>query len=396
MMSEGTTARRVIWMDPRFQARRPTTQSLYQALPHLLEKGWRIELWCLEHDALDARVNVVRLPQARWLRLLEPLWFWGMAWGKLIWKRMRDPRVELVHTTGPDMPGADVMSLHFHNRTWIQLQWQEKARSWKERLKLFHTLIGVIQETLALRSKRWRVILPVSEGLAARIRPTLPEDKQIRVLPNLLDERRFNPLVRERWRDQTRAAQQAREEDYVFCFVSTGHYQRKGLWSAVQALHTIRSWAQTQCGLAIQFWVIGVGEHALPRVQEHLQELAPDWAEWVHLIPPTPDVDPWYAASDAFLFPSRYETFSLVALEASACGLPLLVTPYDGQEMYLQEGVNGCLLPWEVEGMAERIQRFLKTDRWQMKPGPAASLSATEYAEVLDQTYQDLLNKACA
>ncbi|SKB05807.1 Glycosyl transferases group 1 [Prosthecobacter debontii] len=386
-----TSEKRVLWMDPRFQARRPTTQSLYQSLPDLLEKGWQVELWCLEHDTVDERVKVVTLPQARWLRLLEPLWFWALAWAKLTWKRACGESWDIVHTSGPDIPGADVMSLHFHNRTWIRLQWQENARTWKERLKVFHTLIGVTQESLALGSRRWRVILPVSEGLANRIRSSLPANKIVRVLPNLLDGQRFSPAVRERWREAGRATMQVSETDYVLSFVSTGHYQRKGLWAAVEALHAIRSQVHADCGLNLQFWVIGVSEHTVPSLRRRLDEIAPTWAEWVRLLPPTDEVERWYAAADAFLFPSRYETFSLVALEASACGLPILVTPYDGHEMYLQDGVNGCLLPWEIKAMSERLLQFFIHERFQMKPGPTASLSPADYAAVLDDSYRDLL-----
>jgi glycosyltransferase involved in cell wall biosynthesis len=143
--------------------------------------------------------------------------------------------------------------------------------------------------------------------------------------------------------------------------------------------------------LNLQFWVIGVSERTVPSLRKRLDEIAPNWAEWVRLLPPTGEVERWYATTDVFLFPSRYETFSLVALEASACGLPILVTPYDGHEMYLQDGVNGCLLPWEIQAMSERVWRFIIHERFQMKPGPAASLSAADYAEVLNDTYRDLL-----
>ncbi|MCW0219932.1 MAG: glycosyltransferase family 4 protein [Prosthecobacter sp.] len=382
----------VLWMDPCFQSGRPTTQSLFQALPSLLDKGWQVELWCLAHDQVDDRVKVVLLPRAAFLRLLEPLWFWLVAWCRLTWSRLRGVNWDIVHTTGPDIPGADVMSLHFHNRTWIGLQSREPAHSIKERLRVFHTMIGWAQETLTLNSKRWRVILPVSEGLATRIRPQLSVQKQVRVLPNVLDTSRFNPGVRTRWRDTLREEIHAMPQDYIFVFVSTGHYQRKGLWHAVKALNSCRLTAQEELGLNLRFLVVGAGERAQSSLIPRLDQTAANWREWLQLIPPTQQVERWYAGADAFLFPSLYETFSLVALEASACGLPLLITAYDGHEMYLEEGVNGCILPEDTEGMSTRILQFLRKDRHQMNPGPAHFIQGEGYADVLDQTYLEVMN----
>ncbi|MEN3940935.1 glycosyltransferase family 4 protein [Prosthecobacter sp. SYSU 5D2] len=379
-------------MDPAFRASRPTAQSLCLALPFLLEKGWQMELWCLHHDeALDPRVKVRLLPRARWLRLLEPLWFWLAAFCLLTIRRWRGHNEDIVHTSGPDIPGADVMSLHFHNRTWIGLQVHELSHSFKDRLKILHTVIGFIQETVALSSKRWRILLPVSEGLAKRVRPQLSPDKSVLVLPNLLDEKRFNLSVRPLHRAALRTRLQADDRDYIFIFVSTGHYHRKGLWPAARAIRACREMARKECGLNLRFLVVGAGDRAQQSLIPQLNELVPGWRDWIQLVPPVTDVESWYAASDAFLFPSRYETFSLVALEASACGLPLLITPYDGHEMYLKEGINGCLLPWDQEGVDACLADFLRSGRHSMKPGPASSLNAAAYAARLDEIYTGLL-----
>ncbi|TDU73403.1 glycosyltransferase involved in cell wall biosynthesis [Prosthecobacter fusiformis] len=394
--SAQTPAARLLWIDPFFQATRPTTQSLFQALPFVLEKGWPLELWCLDHDPLDARVKVVKLPHARVLRLLEPLWFWFMAWCRLSWLRLCGQSWAVVHTSGPDMAGADVMSLHFHNRTWLRLQWWEQADSFKDRLRILHTLIGVVQETFAFKSGRWRVILPVSEGLANRIRPQLAVGKRIHVLPNALDESRFHSGVRERHRESMRKEMQAQSQDYVFIFVSTGHYHRKGLMPALLTVQACRDMAREELGLNLRFWVVGAGERAQSALIPQLEQTIADWREWVQLVPPTQAVERYYAAADAFLFPSRYETFSLVALEAAACGLPLLVTAYDGHEMYLEDGINGFLMPWDREGMKERVTHFLRSGRHLLRPGPSECIHASGYAECLDRVYGDVIRERIA
>ena len=51
-----------------------------------------------------------------------------------------------------------------------------------------------------------------------------------------------------------------------------------------------------------------------------------------------------YAAADAFVLPTSYETFSLVTYEAAAAGLPLLVTRVSGVEDLLADGLNGWFI----------------------------------------------------
>jgi glycosyltransferase involved in cell wall biosynthesis len=71
------------------------------------------------------------------------------------------------------------------------------------------------------------------------------------------------------------------------------------------------------------------------------------------------DVCPYLWSADAFTFPSFYETFSLVAFEAAAAGLPLLVSQLNGVEDLLRDGENGILLERTPERVADGIKRFL-------------------------------------
>jgi len=50
-----------------------------------------------------------------------------------------------------------------------------------------------------------------------------------------------------------------------------------------------------------------------------------------------------YAAADAFVFPSRTDTFGVVLLEALACGLPVAAYPVTGPLDVVGESGAGCL-----------------------------------------------------
>ncbi len=69
-----------------------------------------------------------------------------------------------------------------------------------------------------------------------------------------------------------------------------------------------------------------------------------------------------YASADAFLFPSLWEGFGLVLLEAMASGLPVVSRPVGGAPEVVVQGRNGFL--YESEGEAvEALERVWSLDR---------------------------------
>jgi len=51
----------------------------------------------------------------------------------------------------------------------------------------------------------------------------------------------------------------------------------------------------------------------------------------------------YYRMADVFVFPSRWETFGLVMIEAMACGTPVAAYPCQGPEDVIDEGITGCM-----------------------------------------------------
>ena len=69
-------------------------------------------------------------------------------------------------------------------------------------------------------------------------------------------------------------------------------------------------------------------------------------AERVMLFPPQPQarLADFYAAADVVLVPSRSESFGLVALEAQACGTPVVAAKVGGLRYVVEDGVDGFLV----------------------------------------------------
>src|SRR5690606_10100235 len=77
--------------------------------------------------------------------------------------------------------------------------------------------------------------------------------------------------------------------------------------------------------------------------------------------------------ADVFFLPSDYESFGLSALEAMACGVPVVASNTGGLPEVVEDGVSGFLhAPGNVEAMAASIRKLLSDDKRAKKMGAAA------------------------
>lgn len=68
----------------------------------------------------------------------------------------------------------------------------------------------------------------------------------------------------------------------------------------------------------------------------------------------------WYSAADVCVVPSYYESFGLVAVEAMACGTPVIASRVGGLTSTVSDGETGYLIPWRCpEPFAEKLEVLL-------------------------------------
>jgi D-inositol-3-phosphate glycosyltransferase len=88
----------------------------------------------------------------------------------------------------------------------------------------------------------------------------------------------------------------------------------------------------------------------------------------------------YYNAADVCAVPSFYESFGLVALEALACGVPVVAARVGGLSATVRDGENGFLVPWRDPAVfAERIGRLVQDHALRGRMGQAARMTAQRF-----------------
>jgi D-inositol-3-phosphate glycosyltransferase len=102
----------------------------------------------------------------------------------------------------------------------------------------------------------------------------------------------------------------------------------------------------------------------------------------------------WYVAADAVAVPSHNESFGLVALEAQACGTPVVATDVGGLRTTVRDGVSGLLVPGHgADEWAGALTRAV-AERRRLSPGAVAHAAGFSWGRTADgllRTYRDAL-----
>lgn len=89
----------------------------------------------------------------------------------------------------------------------------------------------------------------------------------------------------------------------------------------------------------------------------------------------------YYSAAEACILPSRYESFGMVALEAMACGTPVIASHVGGFASLIEQGSCGFVVPQENEqALAEKICALLADSSLRGILGRKARERALQYS----------------
>lgn len=213
---------------------------------------------------------------------------------------------------------------------------------------------------------------------------------RLRVVPPGVDHAFFGPGHR----PQARSALGLPSDVPVLLFV--GRIQPlKGADVALRALAELRRHPDAH--------LVVVGGPSGPRGDEHLsfiRELADDLGvnDRVRLVDPQPHefLSTHYRAADVCVVPSRSESFGLVALEAAACGTPVVASAVGGLTTLVDHGRTGYLVDDPLpEEFARAISQVIENPQLAAQLSVSSVARARRYtwaraASLLRTTYEEL------
>jgi len=209
-----------------------------------------------------------------------------------------------------------------------------------------------------------------------------PEDKIV-IIPPGVDTSHFYPIPM----DEARESIGVPLDERILLFV--GRIEPlKGLETLLRAIARLRE-TGVQCQVPHSLIVIGGDPNAsgenltseMARLQGISKELGLN--ELVLFLGKRgQDTLPYYySAADVLIMPSHYESFGMVALEAMACGTPVVASQVGGLAFLVLDGETGYVVPdGDAEALAQRLTRLLTDNDLRERLGRRAANYAREYS----------------
>ena len=230
--------------------------------------------------------------------------------------------------------------------------------------------------------KKSQGITAVSHYLAERTSELCGGCAPIDVIYNFVDPKKYHPHP-----DRPGREQFAHESEAVLVHMSNFRPVKR-------IADVVRIFQKVNESLPARLLMVGDGpDRVLAEDLAHELRLAGR----IHFLGPRPNVVPILAFSDAFLLPSDGESFGLAALEAMACGIPVVGARAGGLPEVVEDGVSGILEPLgATERMGERLVQVLGNRNAARAMGEAARERAVSCfaADQIVPKYEALYERA--
>jgi D-inositol-3-phosphate glycosyltransferase len=206
------------------------------------------------------------------------------------------------------------------------------------------------------------------------------DDRKLEIIPPGVDTKHFYPIPS----DEAKLFVGLKPDDRMVLFV--GRIERlKGVETLIRAMSGLRP----QIGAGpVHLAIIGGEPDAtaqemtaeMTRLQQLCDELGTDQTV-VFLGKRRQDtLQYYYSAAEVVVMPSHYESFGMVALEAMACGTPVIASDVGGLGFLVQDGQTGFTVPdGEPDQLRDRLSLLLSDERLRGRMGATAAAYAGAY-----------------
>jgi glycosyltransferase involved in cell wall biosynthesis len=230
---------------------------------------------------------------------------------------------------------------------------QKRFPEWAENFPAY--LPPLLEVEAAEHRKAHRIVVASSFTRRTLIENGVPNEK-IEINPYGVDTQRFSPSPR---------PCSGRQLRFVFLGALSA---RKGLPLLLRAWRSLST-------EGAELWLVGPVSEANARLLKPMPGL-----KVIGKIPHE-ELPALLRQCDVLVFPSYFEGFGLVILEALACGLPVIATEATAAPDLIKHGVEGYIVPTgDLEALRDALQRFIFSPSDLERMSCAARLCAERYS----------------
>ncbi len=210
----------------------------------------------------------------------------------------------------------------------------------------------LLRDVIRLGIEKSDAVTAVYESLLEQTNEVFQTKCPITKIYNFVDLHEFRRITKPSWKEKI-----APNDEKILMHVSNFRGVKR-VPDVLAVFHKVRE------RIPSKLLLVGEGpDLELARTITHQRGLDRD----VFFLGKQDEIASLYSLADLFLLPSEKESFGLVALEAMACGVPVIGSIIGGIPEVVEHGHSGFLSPvGNVEDMAENALQLLKNqDMWQ-------------------------------
>ncbi|GMA60888.1 N-acetyl-alpha-D-glucosaminyl L-malate synthase BshA [Alicyclobacillus fastidiosus] len=240
-----------------------------------------------------------------------------------------------------------------------------------------------LKEIMKLGIERSDAVTAVSHSLIKQTREAFETGKDIECIYNFIDTDVFRPQVGQKVRSSL-----VNPGERVLLHVSNFRKVKR-------IPDVIDIFARVRQTVKARLLLVGEGpEYSAARQQVRDLDIVP----YVEFLGKQDEVATLVAAADVLLLPSSKESFGLVALEAMACGIPVIGSTAGGIPEVVVDGKTGFLSQvGDVDKMSEDTLRLLQNDELYESFSQGARRHAQAHFHIQDKVdeYEALYRRVC-
>lgn len=234
---------------------------------------------------------------------------------------------------------CDVSTVH----TFSYIHGIERFSLFKQLSTFYLNPKGILYYWLEKKQLKSSAIVAVSETIRRDIRRYFPEADNIFTITPGVDLSAFKPIKKTHFIDKNEFKMgEAYNCELTVLFVGS-EFRRKGLDNLILTLPE-----------KTRLVIVGRGDHL--SYYHHLVKAA-GLQNKVTFKGLVDNIADYYASADVLVLPSLREAFGMAALEAMACGLPVVLSSATGVASLVEDGKNGFVFnqPSELKGILRRL-----------------------------------------